>query len=122
MLCPSDSYNRRPFMGSQATAGCRLGDNWARGNYAANAGLGYYVDSPDPTQLALCGRCPVARLEGLRAARRDGRNASVTMAQISDGASNTVLLGEIRAGVTTSMRGRLGDVGRVQCACGARRG
>ena len=40
MLCPTDSYNRQPFMGEQGTESHGFGDNWARGNYGANAALG----------------------------------------------------------------------------------
>ena len=35
MLCPSDINNRNPYNG-----GINEGDNWARGNYAANGGAG----------------------------------------------------------------------------------
>ena len=42
MLCPSDPYNRKPFNGTSAARSAQWGDNWARGNYAANAGLGMF--------------------------------------------------------------------------------
>ena len=41
MLCPTDSFNRQPFMGEQGTNTVGYGDNWARGNYGANASLGF---------------------------------------------------------------------------------
>ena len=43
MLCPSDRYNSKPFNGSSAPSKgtSNMGDGWARGNYAANAGLGF---------------------------------------------------------------------------------
>ena len=43
MLCPTDSYNRYPFNGSDGSNSKKLalGDNWARGNYAANGDLDY---------------------------------------------------------------------------------
>ena len=41
MLCPTDSFNRQPFMGSSGSATGSFGDNWARGNYAANGSLGF---------------------------------------------------------------------------------
>ena len=44
MLCPTDdAYNRKAFSGSISTLTNKMGDNWARGNYAANASSGYMV-------------------------------------------------------------------------------
>jgi prepilin-type N-terminal cleavage/methylation domain-containing protein len=93
MLCPSDSYNKTPFNGSHGSASSTLGDNWARGNYGANGDLDYcstnHAGGPqqpswlDPTQRGIM-----------------GVNCSIRSADISDGASNTVLLGELRAGIT----------------------
>jgi prepilin-type N-terminal cleavage/methylation domain-containing protein len=52
MLCPTDPYNRIAFKGSgYATAA--LGDNWARGNYAANAALGQMTVGTDSVNGAL---------------------------------------------------------------------
>ena len=100
MLCPSDAYNRQPFMGRQGPDTQNFGDNWARGNYAANASLGFpYVNT------VWCGWWGAggpntqgwanSNLRGVM-----GANLAIAFAQMRDGASNTVLLGEIRAGVT----------------------
>ena len=103
MLCPSDPANRRPFNGSASSQTTALGDGWARGNYAANASLGAMNDS---TACGYSGSVPnccafeespgwqLARLRGVM-----GANASVDVAGIRDGTSNTVLVAEIRAGV-----------------------
>jgi len=103
MLCPSDAkYNQRPFMGSLHSQTAPLGDNWARGNYGANASMGQMYNSPyDPTYrwyFAAFGNSVGWKNNDLRGVM--GANTSVTMAQITDGASNTCLLGELRAGVT----------------------
>ncbi len=47
-LCPEDAYNKTPFMSSLINPNV-IGDNWARGNYAANAalGMGSYGIHPD---------------------------------------------------------------------------
>ena len=96
MLCPSDAYNRQPFMGEQGeTKG--YGDNWARGNYGANASLG---------MLYTCG-LPVCAGGSWTPGWKDpylrgvmGATRAITFAGMTDGASNTVLLGELRAGIT----------------------
>jgi prepilin-type processing-associated H-X9-DG protein len=84
-------------MGSQSSSTAPLGDNWGRGNYAANAALGLLAYSAD--------NCWYAALPGYGWSRPFirgvmGANTSVGFAEITDGSSNTVLLGEIRAGVT----------------------
>lgn len=91
MQCPSDGYNRLPFNGSSNSAVSNMGDNWARGNYAANASMGLmgngYQASPD-----------VWRQPKYRGVM--GANASSSIDEIRDGTSCTILLGEIRAGIT----------------------
>jgi prepilin-type N-terminal cleavage/methylation domain-containing protein/prepilin-type processing-associated H-X9-DG protein len=97
MLCPTDPFNRRPFMGTANAATTPLGDNWARGNYAANAALGPMCSEIDPHAAAL----PTSvgwKDRNYRGVM--GANCSVTVAEIRDGTSNTLLLAEVRAGVT----------------------
>lgn len=97
MLCPSDPYNQQPFMGEQGADTAGFGNDWARGNYGANASLGFPtlhyggIGAGGPTSEAW----GVLWLRGIM-----GGNCSIGLDQITDGASNTVLLGELRAGVT----------------------
>jgi prepilin-type N-terminal cleavage/methylation domain-containing protein/prepilin-type processing-associated H-X9-DG protein len=95
MKCPSDSYNEKPFMGKSGGSGLtsQMGDNWARGNYAANASLGYMGQggTSGTGTTGWAGKF----LGGVMAA-----NASFRVSDIKDGAANTALLGEVRAGVT----------------------
>ena len=84
MLCPSDAG---------LNSFCSLnGGNWARGNYAYNAGLGYVGDMMTPTEdepwINQCGR-------GV-----GGYNRGAKMSQIEDGTSKTLMLGEIRVGLS----------------------
>jgi prepilin-type processing-associated H-X9-DG protein len=86
-LCPADVGQETPFQGYQQAPG-----PWARGNYACNAGPGwwqmsykgdYYTESYGQTG-------PVMGIEfGAR------------VSDIPDGCSNTVLFNEVRAGVNS---------------------
>lgn len=85
MACPTDVFNDRAFNGDSAAATAVLGKNWSRGNYAANSSLslGVPVSSGFITYPGIM-----------------GDNCSKRLHQITDGTSKTVLLAEIRAGIT----------------------
>ncbi len=89
MTCPTDSYNRYPFDGT----GISPQQNWARGNYAANGGLcsvsAFSTSWINPTSKQL--NPQIAGVMGL--------DIGLSLDQIRDGASNTLLLAEIRSGV-----------------------
>jgi prepilin-type N-terminal cleavage/methylation domain-containing protein len=97
MLCPTDT-------GSDVLYGnASEGDNWARGNYAANGSIAENelgtLTLPPPgvapsyTQNGINWGLPWVR--GVM-----GCNASLRAADIKDGLSNTILLAEIRIGVS----------------------
>ncbi len=104
LLCPTDTYNRTAFNGSGSSMTNQMGDNWARCNYAANGSLGFLTVNGTHSMYndinidgALTdGGWTNAKIRGVM-----GANASVAFSQIRDGSSNTVLLAEIRAGVTS---------------------
>jgi prepilin-type processing-associated H-X9-DG protein len=98
MLCPSDAFNRQPFMGSKGSITRSFGDNWARGNYGANASLGIpWIGSGLPYAGAESNAgWANGDYRGVM-----GNNCAVTIARITDGTSCTVLAAEIRAGVTS---------------------
>lgn len=84
-LCPSDRGPGIPFAGYQNAPG-----PWARGNYAANAGPGWWQMSyKGGSYTEAFGRTgPVM-----------GINFGIFIPEISDGASNTVFFNEVRIGV-----------------------
>ena len=94
MLCPTDRRN------CQVQKCTQNGGNWARGNYAANGGL-----------------CSTSELNwgDRRWCGVMGWNTSCSIDNISDGSSNTILVLEIRAGLTATDRRGCWAMG----ACGA---
>ncbi len=99
LLCPTDANRRVPYNGQYYTADT---GPWARCNYGANGGRGYLL-SPDsyPTRAdAMIGPdSPGWSSERYRGVM--GANCAAPVALIRDGTSNTILLAEIRAGLTT---------------------
>jgi prepilin-type N-terminal cleavage/methylation domain-containing protein/prepilin-type processing-associated H-X9-DG protein len=106
MLCPTDSaFNTQPFE-VPAPLG---GGNWARGNYGANSSMSHMqrdnvAYSPKHTDSAPVwfGTGWAAGLSWTRGIM--GGNTSLAIKQIEDGTSNTVLLVELRAGLTPGDR------------------
>ena len=89
MLCPSDSGSIQMCKQS--------GGNWARGNYGLNVGLGFWWDHlasalPEWPWKKQCGR-GVATI-----------NKGATISQIEDGTTKTIMLGELRVGLSESDR------------------
>jgi prepilin-type N-terminal cleavage/methylation domain-containing protein len=97
-LCPSDAaYNRKPFDGSTGPGTKMMGDNWARGDYAANAGLAFLENTPKDNSAA--GGAATSGWLNPQIRGIMGSGCALTTNQITDGLSHTVLLGEIRAGL-----------------------
>jgi prepilin-type processing-associated H-X9-DG protein len=84
-LCPADDGRQTPFAGYPADP-----QPWARGNYAVNAGPGWWQMSFNgghyPESYGETG--PVM-----------GINFGAKLTEIPDGATNTVLLNEVRVGI-----------------------
>ncbi len=95
MLCPADAANNMtPFAGANEAEG---GD-WARGNYAVNAGNFFLgkdgvVDANSPPWV-----------NALRRGVMAVNDCTMGLAGIRDGTAQTILVGEIRAGVTAKDR------------------
>ncbi|MEX2172017.1 MAG: DUF1559 domain-containing protein [Pirellulales bacterium] len=91
MLCPTDSLNSLSLFAGRSTA---EGDNWARGNYGANASLGFltFDQAVNPG--------PINRWDNPSTRGVMGLNTALKMKQVIDGTSHTILVGELRAGVS----------------------
>jgi prepilin-type N-terminal cleavage/methylation domain-containing protein/prepilin-type processing-associated H-X9-DG protein len=98
LLCPSDGYNQVLYQGA---AGSNHNANYARNNYAANSGRAFiYGTTATPTQKHYntgkdANGWKDSCYRGVMSV-----NTAVTMKRITDGTSGTIMLGEIRAGLT----------------------
>jgi hypothetical protein len=108
MLCASDPFNNVKYQGTGTSHGGPNG-NWARGNYAANSGRSFlhpsFMNGPDSPDWS--GK-PSTAVPNPNAQGRDpacqrgvmGPNVAVRLKDITDGTSSSMLIGEIRAGIT----------------------
>jgi prepilin-type N-terminal cleavage/methylation domain-containing protein len=107
-VCPTDTGQDVPFKG---TSGANDGDNWARGNYAANGDgslLGYDswnhichcgVGGSGPQHVGGIGPSQAPAWADAKFRGVMGACVSVPLKKITDGASHTLLLTEVRIGV-----------------------
>ncbi len=96
MLCPSDSENTVQFVGS--------GGSWARTNYGLNA-MQYWPNAWWRDVRQVTGNDASFDFQIGIAGFSDGEtNQALSMRQITDGTSKTILLAEMRAGVGPSDR------------------
>jgi prepilin-type N-terminal cleavage/methylation domain-containing protein/prepilin-type processing-associated H-X9-DG protein len=87
LRCPSDTQNTAPFYRSQE------GDNWARGNYGANACHWHFpFGTLGPDNLNYWDEYKYLR--GVM-----GGNTALRLKDIVDGGSKTILLAELRIGL-----------------------
>jgi prepilin-type N-terminal cleavage/methylation domain-containing protein len=93
LLCPSDQPRAQCFVGNSAE-----GDNWARGNIGANGGNAHLLNLGSRTDWAIDGSGP-GWMDRYRGGVM-GPNVSRSIVQIRDGTTNTILLAELRIGVS----------------------
>ncbi len=85
LMCPSDPYTRTKFKGLTAAEG----DNWQRGNYAASAHSDFSFENG---------------WDNLNRRGVMGLNIGCRLGEVTDGTSNVLMVGEIRAGLTDQDR------------------
>jgi prepilin-type N-terminal cleavage/methylation domain-containing protein len=101
MLCPSDNNNGTPFLPP-----LRSDPTWARGNYGANCG-NWRLDSYGKNWAGWANTNTVAGTNPQQYQLSRGvmgPGVSLKMSQIKDGASNTMLIGEVRTGLNARDR------------------
>ena len=114
LLCPADATNNRtPYNGTSKAES----DGWARGNYAVNAGNVFI--GKDGVMDASSAQWKDNLRRGVMAVN----DATMDLAGIRDGTSNTILVGEIRAGLTDKDRRGVWAMGMagasIACAHGS---
>ena len=92
-LCPSDDNGATPYVGSG-------GEEWARGNYAINGPLHAaqdFLSHQDEQQAKkpVNMRVPSSLIRGI-----SGVNQSSSLREITDGSSQTIMLAELRTGLS----------------------
>ena len=95
LRCPSDSFAYQHM----EVQGPRTPVYWARGNYAANAGNGPLLTTSTGATIGIFG----PDSPGWKDDKRRGvigPNVAVNLRQITDGGSSTILVAEVRSGVT----------------------
>ena len=110
MLCPTDGGLGNMFDGTRFGEGT----SWARGNYAANCGSGYLLEGSrwDATWGPASPGWKDLRLRGVM-----GPNVSLRIADVKDGTSSTLLLGEVRVGVNRYDRRGTWAMGTAGASC-----
>ena len=94
--CPTDTFTDVPFDGTLVTSSVSLGEDWARGTYGANGSLGFanytLPESAGDRRDPLWHRWPGVM----------GGNTSLRHSRVTDGTSKTVMLAELRAGISAA--------------------
>lgn len=95
-LCPSDAYNQAVYSNPAVPDG---GVGWARGNYGVTAGYEDY-DHVAGGATFKSSKSNVAGKAGMVSSAMMSSNYGAKIADILDGPSNTIMVAELRAGLS----------------------
>jgi prepilin-type N-terminal cleavage/methylation domain-containing protein len=95
-LCPSDTYTQTPF-NNPAVPGAANG--WARGNYGATAGYEDY-DHVAWGATYVTKQAGIPKTYNMVSSPVMAANYGATILAITDGTSNTIMVAELRAGLS----------------------
>jgi prepilin-type processing-associated H-X9-DG protein len=98
-LCPSDAYNRFMYINPSVPGGAVTG-GWARGNYGATCGYEDF-DHQSNGHIWASQNFNLAGQNGVISSPMMGNNYGARIAEIKDGMSNTIMVAELRAGLTS---------------------
>jgi len=95
--CPSDGNNKRHFSDPNVPGGVAggTGSDWARGNYGVTAGWEDYDHMANGADKVTT---KTGVMKGFTASPMASANYGSNMAGVIDGLSNTIMVGELRAG------------------------
>jgi prepilin-type N-terminal cleavage/methylation domain-containing protein/prepilin-type processing-associated H-X9-DG protein len=96
-LCPSDPNNQAPYI--DPNTGPIGPASWARGNYGVTAGYEDY-DHQNGGASYTTGASGIPRQNGMASSPVMACNYGAKITEITDGTSNTILIGELRAGLS----------------------
>jgi prepilin-type N-terminal cleavage/methylation domain-containing protein/prepilin-type processing-associated H-X9-DG protein len=94
-LCPSDPNNQTPYSDGGATSPPETG--WARGNYGATAGYEDYDHQNGGASYRTSQKGP---LVGVVSSPVMAANYGAKIQAITDGSSNTIMVAELRSGIS----------------------
>jgi prepilin-type N-terminal cleavage/methylation domain-containing protein/prepilin-type processing-associated H-X9-DG protein len=92
--CPSDGNNKRHFSDPNVPGGSS-GSDWARGNYGVTAGWEDYDHVANGGTKTTSAK---GVMKGFVSSPMMSANYGTNMAGVTDGLSNTIMVGELRAG------------------------
>jgi prepilin-type N-terminal cleavage/methylation domain-containing protein/prepilin-type processing-associated H-X9-DG protein len=98
-LCPSDSFNNQLWNPTSSIGGVGL-TGWARGNYGVTAGYEDY-DHVSGGATFVTTKSGIPKSFGMVSSPVMAANYGARITDISDGTSNTIMVAELRAGLSS---------------------
>jgi prepilin-type N-terminal cleavage/methylation domain-containing protein/prepilin-type processing-associated H-X9-DG protein len=98
-LCPSDPYNQMPYLDAVTGPIGGPSTGWARGNYGVTAGYEDY-DHQNGGASYTTSQAGIPQQNGMISSPVMAANYGAKILEITDGSSNTIMVAELRAGLT----------------------